>query len=273
MRIVVLGASGMLGQALMAEGQARGHNMIGNRVDVTDSTALILHLFVSEPDLIINSAAMTDLAACEADREQAHAVNSQPVLAVRRYIEMTTRPVQMVQISSDQAESRLNVYAESKWLGELMMGGQGLIIRTNIVGLRGHGKPTFAEWAMDAIAEDAPMTLFDDYFSSSVDIWNFSQILFELLEARPDIRGLLNIASRTVSSKKEFIEALAAQMGKVLTRATVGSVDGLFPARPKNCGLDVEIIEMLLGREMPDLEQVVSSLEKNFRHTFQSTGL
>jgi len=75
--------------------------------------------------------------------------------------------------------------------------------------------------------------------------------------------GFGNVASRTVCSKKTFAEALAKAMGRKLTRAQTGSVRQLQPARAESLGLDVSRAESVLGRRLPDLEQVVSKLARS----------
>lgn len=272
MKVMILGASGMLGQALMAEGVVRGHQMIGERVEVRDTEALMLHLAKHNPDVIINTVALVDLKECEENPGLAYEVNTRPVSVITDWLQYTI--CGFVQISTDHyfvinngnSERHpvflRNEYARTKHIAEqiALSDPNSLVIRTNIVGLRGHGKPTFAEWAMDAIEADAPMTLFEDYYTSSIDVWSFSSILFDLLDQRPSICGLLNVASNTVSNKKQFIEALAARMGRPLNNAMAGSVKALQPGRATNCGLDVSRVESLLSRQMPDLDHVVNAL-------------
>jgi dTDP-4-dehydrorhamnose reductase len=241
----------MLGQALMQEGERRGFEMIGGRVELRDTEALMAHVDYHQPDLIINAAAVTDIAACEESPGLAYEINTLPVLAI---IQGNTR---LVQISTDRYSD--NVYAKTKQAAEdiALLKPDNLVVRTNIVGFRGHGKPTFAEWAIDVIETGKPVTLFDDFYARSIDVWSFSEILFDLLEL--DISGRIDIASREEVSKKQFVEALAAKIGKPLN-ATVGSIKGLTPARLPHCTLDVSGVERLLRRPMPDLDDVVNSL-------------
>ena len=246
MKIVLLGASGMLGQALTAEGLQRGHEMVVDRVDVSSLVTLDRHIRKHSPDLIINAAAITDLGACEADRVGCYAVNTAPLWVCDHY--------KLVHISSDQAANPLNVYARSKKAAEELVGPKNLIIRTNIVG------PKNTAWMFEAIESDAPVTLFNDYYTASIDIWSFSDILFGIIEQHPSSAGLLNIASRDTVSKKAFVEALAKRMGKTLTRAVVGSVRDINPERPSQNGLDVTEVEYILNRQMPGLDDVIGAL-------------
>lgn len=260
MKILILGATGMLGQALVPEGLKRGHEMVTKRVDLTDSPELIRHLHSENPDVVINAAAMTDLSACEEDPTLAHLVNVAPLETISAYMgEMNIRP-KLIQISSDQAVEPLNQYALSKRLAEEVCGEDALIVRTNIVGFRGHGRPTFAEWAIEVIENDLPVTLFNDYYTSSIDVWAFSDILFDLIERYPTIWGRINIASRNTSTKQEFIEALARRLKKWPSHSQSASIDSIQPRRPKYCGLDVTHVETLLGRMMPSMDEVVNAI-------------
>jgi dTDP-4-dehydrorhamnose reductase len=72
---------------------------------------------------------------------------------------------------------------------------------------------------------------------------------------------VVNLASREVASKKQFIEAVAARLGRTLTQARAGTVaEAPGAARAESLGLDVAKAEGLLGRPLPDLRQVVEDL-------------
>jgi dTDP-4-dehydrorhamnose reductase len=287
MRILVLGATGMLGQALMDEGRARGFEMRGAArtgadycFDIRDDAALLDCLDYKNcgPDMVINAAAMTDLKACEQNPGLAYEINARPVSVISKLrLHRLQNAPSFVQISTDHFFTHgfihyedcdvdlVNEYARTKYTAEqfTLLLDKSLVIRTNIVGFRGSGAPTFAEWAMAAIENDEPMTMFEDYHTSSIDVWSFSKALFDVL-ALQDVWELedriLNIASSQVANKREFIERLALRMGKTLTQAKPGSVRGLAPRRATQCGLNTWGVEKLLGRRMPDLNDVINAL-------------
>lgn len=252
MNILILGASGMLGQALREACIWRRHPVISDRVEITDDAALIRHICDRRPDLIINSAALCDLNACESDPDKAYRVNARPALVIADNFPS----IRFVQISSDQAANPLNEYAHSKAAAEryTLLHPQSLVVRTNIVG------PKNMIWAFDAIDKNSPITLFDDYFTASIDVWNFSKTLLDLLEQHPSERGILNISGRAIVSKKRFIEALAARMGRELTQAKTDSVNSILPKRPLHSWLDISRVEKLLNRQMPGLDEVIEAL-------------
>jgi dTDP-4-dehydrorhamnose reductase len=280
MRFLVLGATGMLGSALVAGGRARGHEVVGAgrsgpdlAVDVTDPAALTAAVADSHADVVVNTVALVSLAGCEDNPALAYAVNARPPALLA---EATSHAgSRLVQISTDHfwtgdgsalhaedAPVRLvNEYARTKFAGEafaLTLPG-ALVLRTNITGFRGRtGAPTFAEWALGAIEADEALTLFDDFYTSTMACSDFSEAMLDLLDL--GARGVVNLASSQVSTKQEFLTALADATGHPLAGATTASVRGLSPARGESLGLDVSHAERLLGRKLPDLAATISTL-------------
>ncbi|GBR76881.1 dTDP-4-dehydrorhamnose reductase, partial [Candidatus Termititenax persephonae] len=143
--------------------------------------------------------------------------------------------------------------------------GKSLIIRTNIVGFRGQAeRPTFVEWAINSLRNKSEMTLFVDYYTSSISVAQFSRALFDLLSMETSPCGILNLASPMVSNKREFIVEIAKQFGFSLEKAKDGSVAGLTSQRANSLGLDVTKAETLLGYSLPSLADVVKQLRDEY---------
>jgi dTDP-4-dehydrorhamnose reductase len=285
-RLLLLGASGMLGQAIAAEGARRGVEVVGAarsgtdvELDVRDEAALARVLTDLQPGVVVNSAAIVDLGGCESDPGAAYEVNARPAALLARDLPAGTR---LVQISTDHywtgdgalahgEDARvvlLNEYARTKFAGEAFaLAREGaLVVRTNVTGLRGDpARPTFAEWAIGAIEGGEPMTLFDDFHSSTMATTDLALALFDLLDRGAD--GLVNVASSEVASKKTFIEALAEALQIALVDPSTGSVRGLAPPRAESLGMDVSHAERLLGRPLPDLAATVRRLVDEHRRS------
>jgi dTDP-4-dehydrorhamnose reductase len=158
----------------------------------------------------------------------------------------------------------LNEYARAKYAGEMfaLTNPTSLVVRTNIVGLRHWpGRPTFAEWALNALEDVRPITLYEDFFTSSMHSRACAKAILDLLEA--GVTGLVNVASSQVASKRTFVEALAHAFG-VAPRAESGSVRELVPRRAESLGLDVGRAERLLGRRLPDLQTTVDAIVEEY---------
>ena len=132
MKIVVLGAAGQLGGAMLSAASTR-HAAVGLRrqdVDITDSAALTQTLLAAQPDAIINCAAFSQVDPAEDAPAQALAVNAIAVRTLARVA--TTLDATLVHYSTDfvfdgdqagpNTEDRdphpSGVYASSKLIGE-----------------------------------------------------------------------------------------------------------------------------------------------------------
>jgi dTDP-4-dehydrorhamnose reductase len=280
MLILVFGATGLLGQALVAEGRRRGMRLVGAArkntdyaIDLADARQIADLIAAMTPTLVINAAANTNLDSCERDPGEAYLVNGRAVAVM--VDQCRTVGARFVQVSTDHffagdgakphTESApvtlVNEYARSKYAGEgfaRALAGS-LVLRTNITGFRGWiGQPTFVEWAIDALVNRRPLKLFDDFYTSTIDVGAFSRLLFDLVDA--EATGLLNLASRTVSSKLQFIRKLAAALGVHLDWAESASVRDLPIPRAESAGLDVSRAERLLGHSLPTLDDVCHAL-------------
>jgi dTDP-4-dehydrorhamnose reductase len=278
--ILVLGATGMLGQALIAEGKFRGLPMIGvarsnsdMNVDVDDAVGLERLLLEVRPEIVVNAVALTDLNTCESDPGRAYGANARCVGVLAEAARDCG--AWLVQVSTDHyhsgagrlahdeycAVSLVNEYARTKYAGEMfaMTCPGALVVRTNLVGFRERGAPTFVEWILGEFQQGKTIRAFEDYFVSSMSVRQFSASLIDLLPKRPS--GVLNLAACEVFSKRDFIEALGARLFPMGGHVVPGSLRALGGVRrAESLGLDVTRAECLLGYSLPTLQMVVADL-------------
>ncbi|MBL4803074.1 MAG: SDR family oxidoreductase [Emcibacter sp.] len=284
--LVIFGATGMLGQALMTEAHARGQKVTGvarrnsdHDLDLANLSALQDFLCQVKPEMMINSAAMISLVGCEEQPESAEAINANAVQVMADYSRLSG--AQLVQISTDQyfrAEAPLtrhdetaeihlvNVYARSKYAGEqfALTAPRSIVIRTNVTGCRHAMGRTFLEWAASTLISAEEIIGFTDYYTSTIDRGSLATALFDLIEKQPE-PGVYNVASFQVCSKFAFLSALAKELeipDRIIKTGALGS------ARPERCltsGLDVSKAEAVLGYSLPGLEEVIRNLVIDYR--------
>src|SRR4051794_34935706 len=78
MKVLVAGAAGMLGRDLILAAGNAGHDVVGfgrAQLDVTDADAVRRKVELERPDVVVNSAAWTDVDGAETAEEAAFAVN------------------------------------------------------------------------------------------------------------------------------------------------------------------------------------------------------
>lgn len=284
-RCLVIGATGMLGQAMVREARARGFDVTGTArkgvdiaLDIADGAAIASVVRDARPDILVNCAAMANIDDCDRDPAAAWLVNARAAGLLCEAAEEAG--AQAIHVSTEHYYTGdgaarhdeehpvtfLNDYARSKYAGEALAAAAGaLVLRTNIAGLRGTpGKPTLLEWLVDVARNRKPVTLFDDAFVSTIDCGRMVKAAFDLLEAQ--CIGLYNLASRDVFSKKALLAGIATAIGHPLDHAETGSVRSLAVRRADSLGLDVTRAEADLGYALPGLDEVIDNLAREVRN-------
>jgi dTDP-4-dehydrorhamnose reductase len=159
MRVLILGAGGMLGHDLIdrAPESADVVPVTHREVDITDEGSLAAAIREAAPEIIMNAAAYTAVDAAEADSERAKLVNSIAAGSVAMHAVRTGSL--LVHFSTDyvfdgrsnnpyaeSAEPRpINVYGSTKLAGERAIqasGARHMIIRTSwLFGVNGRSFP------------------------------------------------------------------------------------------------------------------------------------
>lgn len=275
MTVLVLGATGLLGTEVMSVLNTRGIPAIGAArsgaelaMDITSPMDMYRHLIGTGAEAVINCAANVDLSACEANQEMAYRVNGAPAGVLAAWSQQNGGRV--IQVSTDNyftdngrekhdeeaLVSFVNAYAASKFAGESMalQGPNSLVVRTNICGAR----KGFGRWVLDSLLEGDPIGAFSDYFTSTLHVRDCAEALVDFLGMSHT--GLVNLASSEVSSKLEFIQAVADVLKIPSDSISERSAKTMFPHRALSCGLDVKKAEGWLGRPLPGLAETVRTL-------------
>lgn len=287
-RVLVLGAHGMLGQALVRRFSREpgcillmaAHRNADFCFDFTDDDSLVRAFRAARPDVVINAAAITSLAAAEQEPGDAYRVNARLVSVLAELCRRTG--IRLVQVSTDHYYAGdgdalhdekapvvlLNEYARTKYAGEAfaLAYPKSLVLRTNIVGFRHQaGRPTFVEWALGEAQAGRSMRLFDDFYTSSMTVRQFADVLVRAVDA--GLTGLYNVAARHVVTKEAFVLALTEQLlGRrpVYERASLRAMASGV-RRADSLGLDPQKIETALGIQMPELPDVIASLKEEWK--------
>lgn len=160
MKILITGANGQVGSALCRLGKFQPYTLIATdskSLDITNHLAVSNTLTTYSPDVIVNAAAYTAVDRAETECDKANAVNG---FAVGHLAERAVSlGIPLIHLSTDyvfdgtkqgayveeDATNPVNVYGQSKLLGEQMFqasGCKGIILRTSwVFGLEGSNFP------------------------------------------------------------------------------------------------------------------------------------
>ncbi len=277
-KILVIGKKGLLARSVINYLKIIGKVFVvispsssENKVDITKKEKLVESLDAIKPNVIINCSGTVNLDFCEKNPVQAWNLNTIAVFNIINWVKR--KNCKYIGISTDQVydlngskENNRNViynqYAASKYCAEkiALTHNNSLVIRTNIVGIRGSTDHTFFEWIIEMLKKKKRFDLFPDYYNSSIDVKNFSKILIDLHES--GFKGVINVGSREYVSKAEFIKRVAKRFGFREFKYRIASVEDLTIQRSKNCGMNVGKVEKILNYNMPTIDEVIESLFK-----------
>ena len=294
MRVLITGASGMLGAALVDKWKDKFDIFATGRKNFSGNRANFFKLYDflgesydnlmewAEPDVIVHCAAITNVDYCQNNPDQAITVNAE---SVNKFLQSRVAS-RLIFISSDAVFSDgihmaseknktepENVYGTSKSIGEKYIcdsGGHHVAIRTTIVGKNiNFAYQSFVEWIINSVKDGKEITLFDDAIFTPITIWSLADELEWIIEN--DCSGIIHIAGTEAISKYDFGRKICDGLGLDSSLILSGSID-LVPfeaKRSKDQTLDSSYYQQLSGRTLPTTAETIDLIIQNFeRYTY-----
>jgi len=292
-RVLVFGSNGLLGQKV-SEMLLRGtastvtlSSLEGASVRPVDPAEYVQADLTSkkevkqlvarcEPDTIINCAAITNVDACEAERELAWKVN---VGAVENIIEAARRTdATIVHVSSDyifdgkngpyaedDRPEPVSYYGKTKLASENALRASGLkflIARTMVLyGYAPGVKPNFALWLIQSLEKRSPVRIVDDQYGNPTLADDLAYGLLRGIELGRS--GIYHIAGRDIVTRHEFALRIARSFNLDASLITpIKTAQLRQPAhRPLRSGLITLKAEVELGIHPSTIEQGLAVLK------------
>jgi dTDP-4-dehydrorhamnose reductase len=228
MRILITGASGMLGQDVRTAALAAGHEPISlarAQLDIADADAVARALTDVRPDAVINCAAWTQVDAAEAHEQDATVANGIGAGHVARAAASVS--AWTIHVSSDYVfdGSKRSPYVESDSTGPLSAYGRSKLAGERAVAsaapqahtivrsswLFGAGGACFPKTMLRLAAERDELNVVDDQIGCPTFTGHLASALVRLAESRP--LGVLHVAAAEQCSWYEFAVATIAAGG------------------------------------------------------------
>src|SRR5438552_3026639 len=225
MRVLILGARGLLGTDLLKEWQSDELIPAGRaEADLRDLSQVEKLILGIRPEWIILSAAYTDVDGCEQNPERAFAVNQTGVENVARAAQSIAARVFLVSTDyvfdgkgtrpyeTTDPIAPLNVYGASKAAGETALSKSQIawcIGRTSwLFGVHG---PSFPEKILRAAETRPELSVVNDQVGSPTYTRDLARAIRDL--ALRDARGIVHITKEGVCSWFDFARELLAGSG------------------------------------------------------------
>jgi len=291
MRILLTGASGLVGSNVATSAERRGHSVHGltgawvgapiaglsssARVDLSDLEAVTKAVLEFFPDAIINAAAISEPARCETDPEGSRVINA---LVPGRLAELAHHlSCRLVHISSEQvfdgthapysrndAPAPVNAYGCQKVESETLVHAVAaefavtvrapLLMGNSLRGSRSVHERLMADWASGRTTR-----LFTDEIRQPCTADNLADVLVELCE-RPDVSGVFHWGGAEAVSRHDLGVRIAAHFGVGAAgriEATKLAGSPIAATRPADLALDLKPLSGLLKtRVQPIAEQL-----------------
>jgi dTDP-4-dehydrorhamnose reductase len=173
MRVLITGANGHLGSALVQGLQAKGYNVTGadiDTMDITDPEAVRQTFVAAQPELVLHCAALTAVDYCAEHPDKALEVNGFGTQAIA--LACQRHSAAMLYVSTNEVfngkrarpcleydqPDPINPYGYSKWMGEQIV--RDLVPRHYIVRtswLFSHGGSNFVHTVLHLAAGNQPL--------------------------------------------------------------------------------------------------------------------
>ncbi|MDA0694130.1 MAG: SDR family oxidoreductase [Proteobacteria bacterium] len=285
-KVLVTGATGLLGTTLSPFLRARGHHVtqLGHTLSADLNPNLVSHeqtalaLDWARPEVIINLVSLTNVDRCETHPQEAYELNVKPVENVCSWIRKTAETCHLIQISSDQvydgagphSEGELTIrnhYAMSKLAGEFAaMTVPSTILRTNFIGRsQSERRRSFTDWVFEGLRNAAPLSVFDDVLFSPLAVHTLCDLVERSVVEKP--LGIFNLGSRDGMSKADLAFAFADAAGlrpTSLMRTSASSVATLVARRPKDMRMNCQRFEGLMGLKLPQLIDEIGLIANDY---------
>jgi dTDP-4-dehydrorhamnose reductase len=288
-RILITGASGMLGATLVNKWQDRFEvfgtgksNFLNNPAKKYMEFDLLNESYKdlikwSSPDIVLHCAALTDVDYCEENPTNTFHVNSEPL---DKFLKVDSN-IKVIFISSDAVFdgnihlasertlcSPINVYGQSKKKGEDYLSkleNKHLSVRTTILGKNiNYTKQGLLEWMINSLKNGKKITLFNDVIFTPITIWRLAKELESVIEN--DLSGVIHIAGKEPISKYEFGLKLCKVLDLDSNLIKNGNLSDLKlkAKRSKDQSLNSSLYQIETDHSLPSIDDSLKEISKYF---------
>ncbi len=276
MTIMLTGASGLLGQKILENLEKRkdkviaiynrnpitprSPNILTIRLDISKTIELEDLIMKNSPDVIIHTAALTNVDECEVNKEKAWRINVEATRSIVRAAKVVKSYI--VYVSTDYVfdgekglyterdlPNPINYYGLTKLIGEELVRSSDLlytIVRPSAIYGIGGSKKSFAEYVIEKLLRGEEVyALTDQYVSPTLNTL-LAEAIIEIIDMKP--MGILHVAGERMN-RYEFAVKIAETLNlpkDKIHKASIKDMKHWKAKRPRDSSLNTDKAKRLL---------------------------
>jgi dTDP-4-dehydrorhamnose reductase len=274
---------------------ARGENRLEHRenytyrsLDITNPLEVAKVISEEKPAVLINTAAMTNVDACEEDKRGCDALNVDAVQYIVDACE--TNNVHLVHLSTDfifdgaagpldenAVPNPVSYYGDSKWKAEKIIQASSVknaILRTVLVyGVAEKmSRSNIVLWAKGALEKGQPIKVVDDQFRTPTLAEDLAQGC--VLAAKQKAEGVYNISGEDFFNIIDMVRAIARfwNLDDSIISPVSSSTLNQAAMRPPKTGFIVKKAMAQLGFKPHSFEEGLALVDKQIKEESEGEG-
>jgi dTDP-4-dehydrorhamnose reductase len=294
MKYLVTGSAGLIGNQLVHDLEKSGeivyscyNNMkpvygIPTKLNLLNLEDIHKIFKKFQPDVVIHSAALTDVEKCEVDPQLANLLNVKATEVIAKEVEKISS--YLMYISTDyifdgksgfyketDSTNPLNNYGKTKLLGEKFIENETSkwsIIRTSTPFGVHPFKKTFPVWVYENLKINKKINILEDQFTSPTYVPNLSKMILEITSR--SLEGFFHLSGSTKISRFEFAKMIATKLNLDLSLLNPVKIDNMAwkANRPIDSSLDVSKINAILKTKPYTIKQSLDDYALQFVDSF-----
>lgn len=302
-KILVTGSNGLLGQKLTdlclsdpeleLIASSKGPNRhpvkkgyVYENIDILDPQQIEKAVEKFRPDVIINTAAMTNVDACENAKENCYALNVEAVKSLIGFCEQYD--IKLIHLSTDfifdgedgpysedDLPNPLSYYGQTKLEADQLIQQSScrwVILRTIIVYgiVKDMSRTNIILWAKGALEKGNPINVVEDQWRMPTLAEDLAECC--LLAAKKNSVGVFNASGKDMMSILELVEKVAEywNLDKSLIQPISSGSLNQIARRPKKTGFILDKATNVLGYNPRSFEEGLAFVDAQLKAAFNS---
>jgi dTDP-4-dehydrorhamnose reductase len=291
-KILVTGGSGLLGSKIVKKAEKKyavypthaTRLLFPNslKMDITAEDDVQRVFRKVKPDVVVHTAAVTNVDKCERDKKHALKVNAEGTKFLAEACKETK--AKMVYVSTDyvfdgekgfytekDTPNPINYYGVTKLMGEkhvTELCESFVILRTSVLYGLHPEKPNFAKWVIATLMEGNPLAIVEDHYNSPTFAENLADVVLEIIDK--GLEGVYHTAGSERISRYGFALKIAETFNldaSLIKPIKMSELKAWIAKRPKDSSLCVDKVKKEINVELLGVTEGLKEMNRNWAKT------